>query len=135
MPDERQGARPTDGNFVDLQMLRLEGLDYRPGTAEALRDIRAAFLRARSNVEIREFVDDWLRRNREYPKPADVYAILYERRMSDGTTEKTLGDSKCADCGGTGFRVRTVAAWEGAEPCPCRKKGQPSSEKQGALAL
>jgi len=114
---------PPSEAFVVMQMRRLEALDFRPATEESLREVKLALLRAKHNREVEEIVSAWLAERTSYPKPAEVHNMLYCRRIDDGEATKPLGDIRCPDCLGSGYRIRTINGVDGAERCECIAKG------------
>lgn len=108
-----------DPNYVTLQMKHLEGLNFKPPTPQALAEVKHALLRARSSREVQDFVTDWLREQRAYPKVADIFEWLEQRRLNEQGI-KPIGNPKCEECKGAGFVIGTVGQFEGAQPCACR---------------
>jgi hypothetical protein len=95
-------AEVQQDKFIQEQLLRFEGLNYVPkekGLAELVRAVK----RLGGSAFVTEFVDDWLDRSPDWPKPFDVAA--FRRRIVSALQDLvpfTPPTDLCPKCNGNG---------------------------------
>lgn len=116
---------PVNREFSKDQIARLAGLDRFPrGEAKAIGELVDALMSAPSDHAAKEYVSDWIRRNRETPKPTEIREHFFSREL-----EEPARRAYCQKCSNTGYveELRQVEPIPGmkymaafAVPCECR---------------
>lgn len=108
-----------DNTVAMKQCQRLAGLDRFPYGDEAKAELVKALRTADRDEDAKDFVTDWLLRNTQCPKPAEIRAAL--KAVSETPFETV--PTACEECGDTGYRplqiVKNGVTYDAAVPCTC----------------
>ena len=118
-----------DRKYVTNQINRLPNLPGYPTNNAQLTDLvdalqNAAYTEAHAKAVIDALVED--RQLERYPTPGALRDLAWKLRPGDAPAPPGAPRSDCLDCGGSGWRMRTVGHLRGAERCPCDRCGEPA---------
>jgi hypothetical protein len=119
-----------DRAFAVAQVDRLCGLNWFPRDAPALRELVQVIESASSERVAEHVLTEWLREERECPKPSDLRRLIHQE--NEKLERRTSG---CPKCDGTGMIIVEINGFSGAKDCDCRKMHRPEGSSTMASDL